>query len=109
VLGVRRTGSGGEAALELTGRHAFAGASDGYEQAVTGPQPSNEVELARQAAAAHAKAADDVREFVDRLSGPPDASELAEYDVLIAREEATRSERRDALSDLGFSVPSLEA
>jgi hypothetical protein len=66
------------------------------------------MEVARQAAAAHARAANDVREFVGRLRGPPGASELAEYDVLIAREEATRAEREDALSDLGFSAASLE-
>lgn len=76
---------------------------------MTGVQPPNEVAVARQAATAHAEAVDDVRTFVGRLTGPPDASELAEYDALIAREEATRSERRDALAELGFSVPSLEA
>jgi hypothetical protein len=76
---------------------------------MTGPQPANEVAAARRAAAAHAEAADNVSTFVGRLTGPPDASDLAEYDALIAREEATRSERRDALAELGFSVPSLEA
>jgi hypothetical protein len=75
---------------------------------VTEPRSSNPIEAARRAAAAHARAANEMREFVGRLSGPPGAGELAEYDVLIAREEATRAERRDALSELGFSAASLE-
>ena len=66
-------------------------------------------EAAVRAARAHARAANDVAQFVQQLSGAPDPAAVAEYANLLAREESTFEERTQALRAAGLSVPSLDA
>ena len=65
---------------------------------------------AHETARAHVAAVTATAEFVDRLpEAVPDAATIAEYGALLAREEATYAERRDALRALGLTVRSLDA
>ncbi|HEY2669855.1 MAG TPA: hypothetical protein VGJ07_05705 [Rugosimonospora sp.] len=63
---------------------------------------------ARSAARAGEMAAAQLVEFAERMSVAAEPAELAEYDMLIAREESVRSARSDAFAELGFAVPSVE-
>jgi hypothetical protein len=63
---------------------------------------------ARAAAAACERAAAAFDEFAQRLSPVVGPAELAEYDMLVARETAALSERVDAFRALGLGVRSIE-
>lgn len=63
---------------------------------------------ARRAAELHLGAVWDMERFIERFGGTPDAAALAEYATLLAREEATRADRQDLLSDLALEAPSVE-
>jgi hypothetical protein len=63
---------------------------------------------ARRAARAGEMAAAQLVEFAERMSVVAEPAELAEYDMLIAREESVRSARGEAFAELGFAVPSVE-
>lgn len=66
------------------------------------------LQAARRAARAGEMAAAQLVEFAERMSVAADPAELAEYDMLIAREESVRTTRSEAFAELGFSVPSVE-
>jgi hypothetical protein len=66
------------------------------------------LQAARRAARAGEMAAAQLVEFAERMSVAANPAELAEYDMLIAREESVRAARSDAFAELGFSVPSVE-
>jgi hypothetical protein len=46
-------------------------------------------------------------EFLDAASVVPDPAQEAEYAALLAREELARSQRQDALRELGLVVRSV--
>jgi hypothetical protein len=71
-------------------------------------------DLADLAAAVHAaravrSAAEQVLVFAERLAPDLGPAEMAEYDVLIAREATALSERVDAFSALGLGAGSIDA
>ncbi len=63
---------------------------------------------ARQAAAAHTDAVRETQRFIDRAPDTPDPAAIAEYANLVAREEHTHADRREALAELGLEVPSID-
>jgi hypothetical protein len=63
---------------------------------------------AREAAHACERAAAQLAQFADRLSPVFGPAEMAEYDVLIAREAAAISQRVEAFAALGLAVTSLD-
>jgi hypothetical protein len=63
---------------------------------------------ARQAARELHRVTEQLVEFADRLSGVVGPAEMAEYDVLVARETAALSQRVDAFARLGLGVASLD-
>jgi hypothetical protein len=62
---------------------------------------------ARDAARAYVAATQHMVEFLDRASPEPDPGQEAEYAALLGREELARSERQDALGQLGLVVRSV--
>jgi hypothetical protein len=64
---------------------------------------------ARRAAQLHTTAVGDMERFVEGFDGTPDAAALAQFAELLAREEATRADRQDALAELGLEAPSVES
>jgi hypothetical protein len=66
------------------------------------------LQAARRAARAGEMAAAQLVEFAQRMSVVAEPAELAEYDMLLAREESVREARNDAFAELGFQVPSVE-
>ncbi|MFV2124433.1 hypothetical protein ACFHWS_07770 [Micromonospora sp. LOL_013] len=62
-----------------------------------------------RAARAYAEATAQTARYLDRTGTLPDPADIAEYANLLAREEATRDERADALRAAGLEVPSLDA
>jgi len=68
----------------------------------------SDLETARRAAAAHTAAARDLEAFVRRLPEVPGPEHIAEFAALLAREEAVRAERDEALDAYGLSAPSVE-
>lgn len=68
-------------------------------------------DLHRARAAAHecVRAATHLVEFAERMTVVIGPSEVAEYDVLIAREAAALAQRVDAFKRLGLGAGSLDA
>jgi hypothetical protein len=66
------------------------------------------LQAARQAAEAHTAAARAIETWIGRVGAIPTAGEVAEYGALVAREEATHAERRDAFAVLGLTAESVE-
>jgi hypothetical protein len=66
------------------------------------------LQAARRAARAGEMAAAQLVEFAQRMSVVAEPAELAEYDMLLAREDSVREARNDAFAQLGFQVPSIE-
>lgn len=71
-------------------------------------EPSGQLQAARAAAHGAAKAATDLARFLDGASAGQDPAQLAEFAVLLAREEASRAERDDACAAIGLAAPSIE-
>ena len=67
------------------------------------------LERARNAAKHLHSATGQLVEFAERLSAVIGPAEMAEFDVLIAREAAALSERVDAFGALGLGAGSLDA
>jgi hypothetical protein len=67
-----------------------------------------ELHVARGAAEEVRRAADQLAVFAERLSVVIEPAQMAEYDILVAREAAAISERVAAFARLGLGVPSLE-
>jgi hypothetical protein len=67
------------------------------------------LERARNAAKHLHSATGQLVEFAERLSAVIGPAEMAEFDVLIAREAAALSERVDAFDALGLGAGSLDA
>lgn len=63
---------------------------------------------AREAAAACERASAAFAEFAERLSAVIGPHEMAEYDSLVARDAAARSDRVEAFRALGLGAISLE-
>jgi hypothetical protein len=63
---------------------------------------------ARRTAAECQRAAAAFEDFAERLSPVIGPAEMAEYDVLVARETAALSNRVDAFRALGLGMPSVE-
>ena len=63
---------------------------------------------ARRAARAYAHVVNEMVEFLDRTGDPVDPGVEAEYDALLGREELARTERQDALHQLGLVDRSVE-
>jgi hypothetical protein len=63
---------------------------------------------AREAAAACERASAAFAEFAQRLSAVVGPHEMAEYDALVARDAAARSDRVDAFHALGLGAISIE-
>jgi hypothetical protein len=63
---------------------------------------------AQRAAAAHTAASGDVEEFLRRVPEVPDPADIVEYAALLAREQAIRAERDEAVNAIGLEVPSVE-
>ena len=66
------------------------------------------LEAARRAARAGEMAAAQLVEFAERMSVVTHPADLAEYDMLLTREESVRNRRNEAFAELGFQVPSVE-
>ena len=73
------------------------------------PDQHSDLQRARAAALATKRAAAQLAEFADRVSGVVGPAEMAEYDTLIAREAAALSDRVEAFGRLGFGAASLDA
>ena len=67
------------------------------------------LERARNAAKHLHQVTEQLVEFAERLSADIGPAEMAEFDVLIAREAAALSERVDAFGALGLGAGSLDA
>ncbi|GIF67473.1 hypothetical protein Ais01nite_55080 [Asanoa ishikariensis] len=65
-------------------------------------------ENARRAAAAHTEASRELEAFLRRAPEVPDPADIAEFTILLAREEEVRAERQDALVAFGLSAPSID-
>lgn len=63
---------------------------------------------ARATAAACERASAAFAEFAERLSAVVGPHEMAEYDTLVARDAAARSDRVDAFRALGLGAISIE-
>lgn len=70
-------------------------------------QTSNALGTARRAAAAHTAVSGDLEAFLRRVPETPSPADVAEYAVLLAREEAVRAERDDAAEAAGLTAPSV--
>ncbi|MGW0433525.1 hypothetical protein ACWDV4_13435 [Micromonospora sp. NPDC003197] len=64
-------------------------------------------DTARQIAAAHTAASQDVADFLTRLPALPTPTDIAEYAALIAREELIRAERQAAATAAGLEIQSV--
>lgn len=62
----------------------------------------------QEAAAAYAGAVRETQRFFDRIEDTDDPSVLAEYANLLRREDAARSDRRDAIRTAGIDVASID-
>lgn len=69
--------------------------------------PGADRENLRRLAAAHTAASRELEALVRRLPATPDASDIAEYAALLAREETLRAERAGAATAAGLQLPSL--
>ena len=67
------------------------------------------LERARTAAKHMHQVSGQLMQFAERLSADIGPAEMAEFDVLIAREAAALSERVDAFGALGLGAGSLDA
>jgi hypothetical protein len=72
------------------------------------PWDGADIDRARRAVDFHIETVRELERFLDRLPGPPGASEVAEYANLAAREEAARADRIDSFTVLGLDTPSVE-
>ena len=71
-------------------------------------EPEDDLSVARRIAAAHTAAARDVEAFLRQAPTLPEPADLAEYATLLAREQALRAQRRDAVEAAGYAAPSAE-
>ena len=69
---------------------------------------TEDLRKAREAAHQYVRAVREMAEFLDRLDHVADPAVETEYATFLAREEAAREARQDALHDLGLVVRSLE-
>jgi hypothetical protein len=67
-----------------------------------------QLQQAREAARGCKRVAEQLVSFAERLTEAVGPAEMAEYDVLVAREAAALSERVEAFAALGLRVPSLD-
>jgi hypothetical protein len=67
---------------------------------------SGPAERAREAAAEHVEAAQQMAAFVTALGDEPDSTAVAEYAALVRRESAVREALEEAVGELGLTVPS---
>jgi hypothetical protein len=85
-------------------------AATGYRIAMTEQTPprGSDLDRARQAAALHTAVSGDLEEFLRRVPAVPDPADVTEYAALLAREQAVRAERDEAVAALGLAIPSVE-